>query len=185
MKINKDELNKLKMDWERRFRKHADKSFRWRLNYFWTNPQYRTILLFRLWKAYEAIPIVSSLLGSMYRNSSLRSGLEFFCSPGGGLIIPHFGSIKLNADSIGENLYVFHNVTVGNDYATGRPTIGNNVFISTHTVVMGKITIGDNVVIGANSLVETDIPSNSYARGNPAVVIRSIPDDAIRRMIKY
>lgn len=185
MKIRQAEIAKLKKDWERRFRKYPGKSAWWKFNYFWSNIQYRTVLLFRLWKAYEEIPLLGWLLARMHASTSIRSGLEIFVSPGGGVIVPHFGPIKLNAESIGDDLYVFHNVTIGNDYKTGRPTIGNNVFIGTHTVVMGKITIGDNVIIGANSLVVTDIPSNSLAAGSPAVVVRELADDAIQTMINY
>lgn len=185
MKIRKLEIERLKKDWERRFRKHPGKSAWWKFSYYWSNIQYRTILLFRLWKVFEALPILGTLLGYMYAGASVRSGLEVFTSPGGGVIVPHFGPIKLNAESIGEDLYVFHNVTIGSDYRTGRPTIGNNVFIGTHTVVMGKITIGDNVIIGANSLVNTDIPSNSLAAGSPAVVVHELAEDAIQRMINY
>lgn len=33
-------------------------------------------------------------------------------------------------------------------------------------------TIGDNVIIGAGSVVTKDIPSNCFAAGNPATVIK-------------
>jgi serine O-acetyltransferase len=185
MKIYKEELTKLRKDWERRFRKYPEKGGRWRLKYYWSNVQYRTILYYRLWSAYRSIPILRYWLERAYRLSSIRSGLEIFVPPGGGLIVPHFGPIKLNADQIGENLYVFHNVTIGNDYVTGRPTIGNNVFISAHCVIVGKVSIGNNVVIGANSLVNSDIPSNSFAAGSPAKVIKSIDSDYIQKTLLH
>lgn len=99
--------------------------------------------------------------------------------------MPHLGRIILNADNIGENLYVFHNVTIGNDYTTGKPEIGDNVFIGTNSVVLGDIKIGSNVIIGACSFVNTDVPSNSLVVGNPAKVIRKIDDEYISRMIGY
>ena len=88
--------------------------------------------------------------------------------------MPHWGRIILNAESIGNDLYVFHNVTVGNDYKSGKPQIGNNVFIGTATTIIGDVIIGDNVVIGAGSCVLSDIPDNSLAAGNPAKVIKKI-----------
>ena len=51
------------------------------------------------------------------------------------------------------------------------PKIGNNVIIFPGASVIGNIEIGDNVVIGANSVVLTDIPSNSIVAGNPAIVV--------------
>jgi Serine acetyltransferase len=115
----------------------------------------------------------------------MLSGVELFCSPGGGVIIPHTGPIKLNAESIGNNLYVLHNVTIGNDYRTGKPTIGNNVFIGTNSVIIGKIQIGDNVVIGACSLVINDIPSNCLVAGNPAKIIKQIDANYISDLLHY
>lgn len=185
LKANEGELLKLQRDWERRFRKYPGKNFRWQLDYYWSNIQYRTILLYRLSCAFRGVRFFGWYFERGYRKASIASGLEFFCSPGGGMIIPHFGPIKLNATSIGEDLYIFHNVTIGNDYTTGKPTIGNNVFISTHSVVMGKITIGDNVIIGANSLVMSDVPSNCMVAGSPAKLIRTLEPDAVQKMIGY
>ena len=55
--------------------------------------------------------------------------------------------------------------------------LGEDVFIGTGTVVMGKkngetLTLGDYCRIGANSVVMTDIPPYSIAVGNPARVVR-------------
>ena len=41
------------------------------------------------------------------------------------------------------------------------------------TITAG-VTIGDNAVIGAGSVVESDIPANAIAVGQPARVIRKI-----------
>ena len=57
-----------------------------------------------------------------------------------------------------------------------RPVdIGNNVFLGANVLVLKGVTIGDNCVIGAGSVVVGDIPANSIAAGNPAVVIRLLP----------
>jgi serine O-acetyltransferase len=122
----------------------------------------------------------------LYLANSQVSGLEILTKNlGGGVILPHWGRILLNAEEIGSDLYCFHNVTIGNDYKTGIPKIGNNVFIGTGSVILGKITIGDNVVIGANSFVNSDIPANSLVVGNPAKIIKQISDDYINMMIGY
>ena len=55
--------------------------------------------------------------------------------------------------------------------------LGEDVFIGTGTVVMGKkngetLKLGDYCRIGANSVVMDDIPPYSIAVGNPAKVVR-------------
>lgn len=50
-------------------------------------------------------------------------------------------------------------------------TVGNHVFIGSHSVVMGGTQIGDRSVIGAGSIVRGDeIPAYSLVTGNPAIV---------------
>ena len=50
--------------------------------------------------------------------------------------------------------------------------IGNNVYIATGSKLIGGVNIGDNVCIGANSVVLSDIPSNSLAVGSPARIVK-------------
>ncbi|WP_435302709.1 sugar O-acetyltransferase [Ligilactobacillus cholophilus] len=50
----------------------------------------------------------------------------------------------------------------------------DNVWIGGNAVILGGVTIGKNSIIGAGSVVNTDIPANSIAVGNPAKVIRTI-----------
>jgi acetyltransferase-like isoleucine patch superfamily enzyme len=52
----------------------------------------------------------------------------------------------------------------------GGVTIGDNVWIGGHVVVLDGVTIGEGAIIGAFSLVTRDIPANSIAYGLPAKV---------------
>lgn len=54
--------------------------------------------------------------------------------------------------------------------------IGNDCWLGANVVVCPGVTIGDNCVIGAGSVVVKDIPSNSFAAGNPCRVIREITE---------
>lgn len=54
--------------------------------------------------------------------------------------------------------------------------IGNDCWFGANVVVCPGVTIGDNCVIGAGSVVTRDIPSNSFAAGNPCRVIREITE---------
>ena len=55
-------------------------------------------------------------------------------------------------------------------------TIGDNVWFGANVTVTPGVTIGSNSIIGAGSVVTRDIPANSIAVGNPAHVIREIPE---------
>lgn len=89
---------------------------------------------------------------------------------GGGILTGHPYCTILNANSIGDNFYVNHLVTVG-EIDGKRPTIGNNVSIYTGAIVIGEISIGDGAIIGAGAVVVKDVPPNSVAVGNPARII--------------
>lgn len=76
---------------------------------------------------------------------------------------------------IGSDCRILPNVMIGSKFAGGLPDsqppeIGNNVFIGTGAIVIGKIHIGDNVIIGANSVVTRYVPDNHYAVGSPAII---------------
>lgn len=75
---------------------------------------------------------------------------------------------------IGDDVLIYHSVTLGavtNKKVKRHPTVGNKVMIGAGAVLLGNIKIGDNCQIGANSVVLTDVPSNSTAVGSPARII--------------
>ena len=185
--FNPEGIEQLKRDFARRFKKpnFNQKSTLWKINHYHSSLQTRALLYYRLSRACK-IPGLRSLFKWLYQKYSLKTGIEFTTPViGGGVIMPHWGRIILNAEEIGNDLYVFHNVTIGNDYMTGKPTLGNNIFIGTNSVILGKITIGDNVVIGACSFVNHDVPSNCLVAGNPAKIIKTISPNFISEMIGY
>ncbi|MEU0387267.1 acyltransferase [Streptomyces chartreusis] len=51
-------------------------------------------------------------------------------------------------------------------------TVGDDVWIGSHVVVVDGVTIGDHCVIGAGAVVTKDLPAWSVAAGNPARRIR-------------
>ena len=78
----------------------------------------------------------------------------------------------INAKKIGKNFTFRNSITIGNKNNDSQqiPTLGDNVEIGANAVVIGNIYIGNNVIIGAGAVVTKDIPSNSSAVGNPAVI---------------
>jgi maltose O-acetyltransferase len=63
----------------------------------------------------------------------------------------------------------------------GKVAIGNQVFIGAGTIILPGVTIGSRVVVGAGSVVTHDIPSDSVAAGNPAVVKCTLQDFLTKR----
>ena len=105
---------------------------------------------------------------------------------GAGFHISHVGTIYIGPCKIGENCTVTHNVTIGLGFdatRSGVPTIGNNVWIGTGSVVVGDITIGDGVTISAGSILTRSVPAKCLVAGNPARLIAKDYDNS--RMIGF
>ena len=89
---------------------------------------------------------------------------------GAGAHFEHNYATYLNAESIGDDFYCLHLVTLGNDREGRRPTIGHHVKIFTGATVFGGITIGNYVTIGAGAVVSEDVPDHCTVTGNPGVI---------------
>lgn len=89
----------------------------------------------------------------------------------GGLYIHHGFATTICARSIGKNFSIHHNSSIVHGKG-GLPEIGDNVFVGTGAVIMGKITIGDNVFIGANATVFKDVPSNCTVVGSKSYIVK-------------
>lgn len=83
---------------------------------------------------------------------------------GAGLHIPHHNGIVISSRArIGKNLAIRQNTTIGAKQGmsdTAVITIGDNVDIGAHCLIIGAVTIGDNVTLGAGSFVSKDVKSN-------------------------
>lgn len=86
------------------------------------------------------------------------------------LILPHgvSGIFITQSATIGKNVVVFQQVTIGantivGSKSYGAPTIGDNVYIGAGAKIIGKSIIGNNARIGANAVITKDIPTHSLA----------------------
>lgn len=61
------------------------------------------------------------------------------------------------------------------DVAVSPIVIEDDVFIGSGSTILKGVRIGRNSVIGANSVVTKNIPSDSIAAGNPARVLKKLP----------
>lgn len=87
---------------------------------------------------------------------------------GKGFSLGHCFSITVDAKSIGDNVKIMQQVTIGRSLGgkrVGIPTIGNNVFVAAGAKIIGNVHIGDNVIVGSNAVVVKDIPDNSIVGG--------------------
>jgi serine O-acetyltransferase len=112
---------------------------------------------------------ISRFLTGLEIHPGAKIGPGFFCDHGMGVVIGETAEI-------GKNCIMFHGVTLGGTgkHKTKRhPTIGDNVFIGTHSTLLGPIIVGDNVKIGAETvIVNRDVPSNCTVVGAPGMIVK-------------
>lgn len=139
------------------------------------------------WIYYDLkVPLLKHLVNFLYRFLDLfiiricnNALIPAKCKIGGGLRLPHGGNgIVIHPNvTIGEYATIFHQVTIGNKdtpyESYGSPNIGNFLFVGAGAKILGEVKLDNNVIVGANSVVLSDIPSNSTAVGSPARIINS------------
>jgi serine O-acetyltransferase len=94
----------------------------------------------------------------------------------------HHGGIFTGARSIGDDVQLRHNTTIGvlhRGEEGAQPVIGNRVDIGPGAAILGAVEIGDDVVIGANSVVVKDVPADSTVFGVPARPVRLVPGSPV------
>jgi len=83
----------------------------------------------------------------------------------------HHGGMFIGAISIGDDVTLRHNTTIGVLHQKERwkkPIIEDRVDIGSGACILGEITVGHDTVIGANSVVVRSFPPNSTLFGVPA-----------------
>jgi serine O-acetyltransferase len=88
----------------------------------------------------------------------------------------HHGCMWLTARSIGDDVHIRHNTTLGSvrgpsEDPAAWPTIGARVQLGSGACVLGPISIGDDSVVGANTVVLRTFPASSRVMGIPARLI--------------
>ena len=122
--------------------------------------------------------------------SRFLTGIEIHpkANIGKNLFIDHgMGVVIGETSEIGNNVTIYHNVTLGGispsiDSDNQRnlkrhPTLQDDVVVGSGAQVLGPIIIGKNSKIGANAVVTKDVPENAIMVGIPARNVGSASKD--------
>lgn len=141
---------------------------------------------------------IRALLGSVGRNPNILPG--FICDNGknihaGDNLIINYNVTILDVDEVRLGDYcmigpgvliatVNHPMTPSGrrkHLSLIRPvTIGDDVWIGGHAVILPGVRIGNNCIVAAGAVVTKDVPDNTLVGGVPAKVIRRLEDDVER-----
>lgn len=124
------------------------------------------------WLPSVALLAIAKKIFTLLTHIDLNAGAEI----GPGMLIPHLGEIRVHAATkIGADCAIHPMCTIGAGPAPGGAVIGDHVFISCQSTILGAVTIGDGAIVGANSLVISNIPAGATALGVPARILPAMP----------
>ena len=95
-----------------------------------------------------------------------RIGRRFFIDHGAGVVIGETAEI-------GDDVLMYQGAVLGGTHSERvkrHPTVGNDVVIGAHAVLLGNITIGDGAKVGSGSVVVQPVPEGATVVGVPGRV---------------
>jgi len=63
-----------------------------------------------------------------------------------------------------------------NDWKVEKTLVKTGASIGSGATILSNVTIGEHAIVGAGSVVTRDVPAGAVVAGNPAKVLRSLPD---------
>jgi acetyltransferase-like isoleucine patch superfamily enzyme len=96
--------------------------------------------------------------------------------------------------TIDDNAFIGHGVTFINDsypratasggqlqterdWKVEQTLVKKGASIGSGSTILSRVVIGENAIVGAGSVVTKDVPANTIVAGNPAKVLRTIPEE--------
>jgi acetyltransferase-like isoleucine patch superfamily enzyme len=95
--------------------------------------------------------------------------------------------------TIEDNVFIGHGVTFVNDsyprattpegdiqtesdWKVEKTLVKKGASIGSGATILANLVIGENAIVGAGSVVTRDVPPNTIVAGNPAKILRSVPN---------
>ena len=92
---------------------------------------------------------------------------------GKGFFIDHgMGVVIGETAGIGENVTLYHGVTLGGVSGEAAPDARDNVVIGSGAKILGPFTVGKDSKVGSNSVVVKEVPPGATVVGNPGHPVR-------------
>ena len=159
---------------------NRDPAARSKLSIILTYPGVKAIFLYRLSNFFSKAKfhLIARMISQFSR---FLTGIEIHprAKIGKNLFIDHgMGVVIGETSEIGDNVTIYHNVTLGgiapsinsnNQRQVKRhPTLGDCVVVGSGAQILGPVMIGVNAKVGANAVVTKDVPENAVMVGIPA-----------------
>ncbi len=153
---------------------------------FLFTPGFQFVFLRRLQEIVVKIPIVGRILRRILwwlACCIYGSEIGLATKVGGGLYIPHPYGIVLGICTVGSDVAVMQNVTVGRRRPDddGAAIIGDRALLSAGCVVLGAVSVGEGAIVAANSVLLSDVPPGAIAVGLPARIRMPAKSTALKQ----
>ena len=145
----------------------------WGSEGFWALAIYRAQRALRKSQRRRLWAPAALLLAVLRKALQIVTGLDLHpgADIGAGMLIHHGSQVRvIESATIGVDCTLSQINTIG-ARASGRPKIGDHVYIAPHACILGAVTIGDGATIAACSLVLSHVPAGHTALGVPARIV--------------
>lgn len=147
------------------------------LRLFLLTPGFQFVLARRIGEALAGIALIGRPLRRVWWWRTCRafgSEIAIGATVEGGLYIPHPYGIVIGVATIGHDVTILQNVTIGNRGEAGAAgaVIGDGAYLGAGAAIIGAVTVGARARVGANAVVTRDVPPAATAIGIPARAIR-------------